>query len=430
MIKGLKWLLVLLSIAIAFFAGRWSQSYTALKLNPGATENMDAAWDGFLESQETTRQYILSQPQYQDSPQAAAEGYRSLLFNLAGAIELSLQDPDFPRFSRMPDLGSKSGLDNPDNEYKMALIDGTQSYKITGQLTSGRRIYLQSVYGQPGVGEAGPGTFAGTVTWEDISFDKTGNFTVHVSPDAPETGKSWLKTDKGVETILLRYTDKSWNGEINQDWVTIERLCDNCPNAAEPLSAQGMTQILGKTSQSLHDRTASWTGIANQIWSIFPANKMSAPRQTPNGLTGQYSAFGKFDLQTDEALILTVPASNADYQSIQLGNRWFHSLDYKHRQSSLTREQSRMDPGKIMTFVISQQDPEVWNWLDPGGLEKGLIMMRWQGLAESPPSKFTVRKVKFVNLRAELPQTVDNISAVERKNQIANRTRAIKLRFQ
>jgi len=62
---------------------------------------VDAAWEGFLETQEKTRQLILSQPQYQDGPQSAAEGYRSLLFNMAGAIELSLHDPSFPRFSRM-----------------------------------------------------------------------------------------------------------------------------------------------------------------------------------------------------------------------------------------------------------------------------------------------------------------------------------------
>ena len=59
---------------------------------------MDAAWDSFLGAQEKTRQYILSQPQYQDNPQSAAEGYRSLLYNMAGAIELSLQDPNFLDF--------------------------------------------------------------------------------------------------------------------------------------------------------------------------------------------------------------------------------------------------------------------------------------------------------------------------------------------
>jgi len=236
-----------------------------------------------------------------------------------------------------------------------------------------------------------------------------------VSAKPPKDGGAWLKTDVGVETILLRYTDETWDNRPNNDWIMIENLCRNCPDFPAPLTPENMAQLLNRTSQSLHDRTASWTGISNRIWTLIPANKISKPRITPNGLTNQYSAFGKFDLGADEALLLTIPKSNADYQGIQLGNRWFHSLDFKHRQSSLTRNQSQIGPDGLITFVVSRQDPGIWNWLDTNELEQGLIMIRWQGTEIPPSSEMTTQKVKFSTLDAILPPETRYVSAQERK---------------
>jgi len=350
-----------------------------MELDTETTSDMDGAWERFLESQEKTRQYILSQPQYQDSPQSAAEGYRSLLYNLAGAIELSLHDTDFPMFSRMPDLGSKSGMDNPDNEYKMAIIDGSQTYRIQGQLRSRRKLYLQTVFGQPGVGDAGPGTFAGTLTSDQIAFDEDGNYEVIVSPTQPTDNINWLKSEAGIETLLLRYTDSDWADQRAQDWITIERVCDDCATMQPSLSPEDVSNLLNRSSQSLHDRTTSWVGIANRITNFIPANTLGKPRPTPNGLTGQFSAFGVFDLEPDQALIVSIPVSDASYQGIQLGNLWFHSLDYRTRQSSLTRTQAFINEDGTIDYVIAAKDPGVVNWLDTGGLKRGLIFARWQG---------------------------------------------------
>ena len=189
-------------------------------------------------------------------------------------------------------------MDNPDNEYKMALIDGRHDYLISGKLTSDRHIYLQSVYGQPGVGDAGNGTFAGTVTGEDIEFGPDGNFSIHVSAK-PSASGNWLKTGVGVETILLRYTDVTWDNSTNQDWITI--ACLTCPSEVENLNPEKLADLLNRTSASFHDRTSSWVSIANRVWTLMPINKIGKPRKTPNGLTDQYSAFGKFDLLNDQA---------------------------------------------------------------------------------------------------------------------------------
>ena len=426
----LLWFLITLGLtALAFMAGRLSKPAPKLDIPTHSAADMDAAWQNFLQAQDAIRNYIMSQPQFQDSPQSAAQGYRSLLYNMAGAIELSLHDPDFPRFSRMPDLGSKSGMDNPDNEYKMAIIDGSNDYLITGQMHSDRHIYLQTVYGQPGVGDAGAGRFAGTLSGADIDFDKDGNFKIHVSPNAPDDGSNWLKTDKGVETVLLRYSSPDWHAQPLTDWIEIVKICPDCSDLKEVWSPEKTAALLNDISASLHDRTVSWVSIASRIWSLMPVNAVGKPRLTPNGLTGQYSAFGKFELMDDEALIVSVPVSNADYQGAQLGNRWFHSLEYAHRQSSLTLSQAKADADGMIHFVISKHDPGVWNWLDTDGLNSGLVFLRWQGAKGPPAADMESKIIKLSGTKTELPDAV-YVTAQQRQAQIALRAKAISRRYQ
>ena len=124
-----------------------------------------------------------------------------------------------------------------------------------------------------------------------------------------------------------------------------------------------------------------------------------------------------------------MPVSEAEYQSIQLGNRWFHSLDYKHRQSSMTVAQSKVDNSGLIHYVISQKDPGVWNWLDTDGLEKGLIMLRWQGTNNPPESKMDARIINLSETKSVLPST-HFISPEDRKAQLKHRAESIAKRFQ
>jgi len=284
--KLLGILLIGLLLFLAFWAGRLTQPQTISNLENEESAELGEAWNNFIKAQEQTRQFVMSQPQFTQDQQSAAEGYRSIMYNMAGALELALHDPDLPRFSRMPDLGSKSGMDNPDNEYKMAIVDGENSYRIYGKISSSRHLYLQSVFGRPGVGDSGPGTFAGTLPWTDISFTPDGAFEVTASPTNPDDGTDWLPIETGVETILLRLTDKDWTVQTADDFVAIDRICSDCALSPPPLSASDISGALNKVSRSVHDRTVSWVKIANKVWTLMPLNKIGKPRLTPNGLTG------------------------------------------------------------------------------------------------------------------------------------------------
>jgi hypothetical protein len=95
-------------------------------------------------------------------------------------------------------------------------------------------------------------------------------------------------------------------------------------------------------------------------------------------LATQYSSAGHYDLADDQALIVTVPVSDAPYQGFQLGTMRYLSMDFANHQTSLTAGQAHHDPDGCMRFVVSQRDPGVANWLECAGHRRGYLQIRWQ----------------------------------------------------
>jgi len=129
-------------------------------------------------------------------------------------------------------------------------------------------------------------------------------------------------------------------------------------------------------------------------------------------------------------LIITVPASDADYQGLQLASRWFLSLDYKHRQSSLSRDQTSIDSDGNIRYIISRFDPGVWNWLDTESHKTGLIMLRWQGASSKPVSAINAEIVTRDEISNVLPNDTRFVSEAERSDQIRARVLTIAKRYQ
>jgi hypothetical protein len=128
---------------------------------------------------------------------------------------------------------------------------------------------------------------------------------------------------------------------------------------------------------------------------------------------------------------VTVPAAakeTAPYQGIQLGSRWYISLDYINHQTSLTADQARIDPDGRMRFVISERDPGVANWLELTGHQRGYVQIRWQRLTRDlePQDGPEVSIVAFSELPDSLPFYDDaRVSAVQWRARIAARQAAI-----
>jgi hypothetical protein len=202
--------------------------------------------------------------------------------------------------------------------------------------------------------------------------------------------------------------------EVYSDWATEQRGTISIRRAdrtgwAPPVpglaTIEKRYRVAGKI---LLSRLRTFLAFPEWFYLKLPVNTMTEPRRTPGGLASQFSSAGHFDLDEDQALIVTVPAAGKDvapYQGIQLGSMWYISLDYINHQTSLTTDQARIDPDGMLRFVVSERDPGVANWLECTGHRRGYVQIRWQRLTRDlgPGDGPRVEVVKLADLTAVLP---------------------------
>jgi len=428
-VKLAKWGVVVLTLIAAFLLGQFLSGPPRFKpAPPAAGSELDRAWENFQKAQNDALTLARSQPFYGHDEQSGAEGTRSVLFTLVGALQVSaFIDPDFPHFVTMPDITSKSGMENPDNIYKMTIIRDDRDYLIRGTRGTTQGLVFQLLLGRPGVGSSGSSTNIDMLSGADLLLGEDGAYEIILSRNDPGPGKNWLKVDDGAETVLLRQTFSEWNTEQAGE-LSIEPLCADCPAAPSPLTEAQLARQINRASEALHDRMASWLKYSDLTWTVALENGLRKLSPTRGGLVGQFSALGRFDLAEDEALIISARAEETGYQGVQLANRWFTSLDYRTRQSSLNRSQAHITADGLIHYVISARDPGVQNWLDTEDHRQGLIMMRWQGLKEKPDFEPAAKKVKLADILDHLPADMRRVSEAERKAVLAARRRAVDVR--
>ena len=92
----------------------------------------------------------------------------------------------------------------------------------------------------------------------------------------------------------------------------------------------------------------------------------------------------------DEALLLEVTPPECHYWEVQLGDRWYQSLDYVNRPTTINDAQATVDDDGMVRIVISAHDPGVANWLDTGGIADGYMTYRYNLATSAPVPSLTV----------------------------------------
>ena len=267
------------------------------------------------------------------------------------------------------------GLDNPDVIYRSVTVADEGTYEIRGVRNSSQNIYFQvtDVY----TGDGTLGTTTGVLAGGELDTAEDGSFTLTLSsepaePAEPaEPGQNHLQFEPGSRFLVVR--------DALSDWAT---------QSAAELS---ITQVGGPTVPDPEDPAAEvarrltlqgefWAGYTKDLLDVVPVNAFTPPTPASGGLPGQVNSFAQFDIDPDQALVVTVDPADAPYLGMQLGNTWFTSLDYSDRQSSLNNTQVATNPDGSVTYVVSQHDPQVCNWVDPVGHTRGLAFLRWQDL--------------------------------------------------
>jgi hypothetical protein len=339
------------------------------------------------------------------------EGLQYLAGCVSACTHLAFDyDRDHPFLQSGTGPFTKMGLDNPDTLYFGTRMHADRDYVVTGKRGTTTDLSFQLLGGDYTDSEVPDSETAFDDRQLDIAED--GSFEWRVRPATPAQ-------------LVIREVYGDWSQQRGA--LAIARL-DTAGTAPPPLTRETIEKRFATAGKQLVSRVKTWLQFPQWFYFNIPVNTMVAPRLTPGGLATQYSSAGHFDLTPDQALVITLPVTDAPYLGFQLGSLWYISLDYINHQTSLNGTQAQADPDGKIRIVVGDQNPGVTNWVETLGHQKGFLQFRWQRVsrrlteADGP----TVELVDFDKVPASLPYYESNkISDEDWRARIAERQIAI-----
>ncbi|MEU8899135.1 hypothetical protein [Nocardia sp. NPDC048505] len=381
----------------------------------------------FADAIAAAEQIITTAPHIR-TEQDLVEGYDYL----AGSIRASLQmawayERDFPFFVQSTGPYTKMGLDNPDTLYFHAYLRPDAEYVVTGTRGTTRDLSFQVLNG-----DYSPVDVPDSLTaFDDRALDiaEDGTYEIRFGPGEPGPGYVQLGADAAM--LVVREVSSDWAAE-QAGTLRIQRV-DKIGDAPPPLSRDVLTKRYGVAGKMLISRLNTFLAFPKWFYLNLPVNTMTEPRLTPGGLSTQFSSAGHYELTDDQALLITVPKSDAPYQGFQLGSMWYLSLDYINHQTSLTADQARVDPDGKIRLIVSERNPGLVNWIERTGHDRGYVQFRWQRVARDmkPEDGPTVEVVSVDDIPQRLPfYEQARITPEDWRARIAARQQAVAERMQ
>lgn len=109
-----------------------------------------------------------------------------------------------------------------------------------------------------------------------------------------------------------------------------------------------------------------------------------------------YHSYWKLD--EGQALVVEALPPECSTWNFVLANHWLESLDYRYSQIHVNKHTAFYKPDGSVRIIISRENPELPNWLDPQGHDFGSMCFRWNR-AESHPQPI-IRSVPLSELEA------------------------------
>ena len=348
--------------------------------------------------------------------------------------------------------GSRLLYDNPDTIYRFIPVNKTSEYVLTGRLYEG--IPADTTFS---VLEGTSGVTSTILTLDDLDVSPDGSFVITVSGAAATPGqKNHLQLTSSSTLIAARNTLGDWAVEEPMElevqrvsgppnslfaqlggFVLLGSLVNDNPLLASlaslipPLAIAEAPIVRGTLTALLMvvrgaNQEAKYMALATTdpaTGELRPPNVMTPPASNAEFLANQLQSNGYFQLADDEALILTIDPASAGFFTVPVYDDWTITGDYWNEQTSLNNDQSVANGDGTYTMVVSPTDPLVRNWVSTGGLNQGIISMRFQNLDPDSPETPTVgsQVVKIADLADYLPAGTVLVTPEQRAAQLAVR---------
>jgi hypothetical protein len=318
--------------------------------------------------------------------------------------------------------GGRYGGDDPDRIYRAIAVDSAHRYEIRGRRPSQTSLdfSFEAVSGPALLGKAKVALPA-----KDIDVAPDGTFVVTADATPTNDRRNHLQLPPGTTNILVRDTLDNWALELPNE-LTVQRVDES---AIEAVSHDSLIQRAPLEVQKSID--ASLNFIAG-VWKNPPNHLFPVVRGLGDGVKGGVVAVNRFRLRSDEALIITLDPLAAKYVGIEVTDPWLRSADYAQRSTSLNNTQAELGADGFFTYVLSNQDPGIRNWLDAGGLRDGVLLVRWELLpaaVQVDKAVRAIRVVKLSELAAALPAGAQRIDPARRHQWLVERRESYEKRL-
>jgi hypothetical protein len=313
--------------------------------------------------------------------------------------------------------GGRYSYDNPDDVFRIIPIDGSSSYVINGQRTgNGPTDVTFSLVSNPNSQQT-----ISVLTNNELVVNPDGSYVITID-SSPANGRvNHIQSTSAAAQLIVRNNLGNWNVEV-PDALTI--VLTSTPSRAPLSTADIVAAVDENLTESALDYGAGTMGLETYS---HPVNTLPAPTtsSTLGTLTTQYDSFGYFELCAGQALVVTVNTGGAGYFVLPVTDPWTITVDPINHQSSLNTKQALPNADGTYTFVVSAQDPGVYNWIDTDGLSDGTIMARWQDLPAITPAgggpAISTQVVALSDLSSYLPARTQYVTATQREQQLEQR---------
>lgn len=391
-----------------------------------------AAWADLCDSLKARAEELLEGSRGEITDQQFAEGIRHLgrlaVHGLQSRVEF--RDTNFPGFYRVCDDRNRWGAPNADTHYLMAALRGDGIYRISGNC-HGRRFAVGRLWSDS----------PGFVMGDD------GTFEIHLS--AAAQGGNWIAIPAEMDgaagvtgyhpglggSILVKIFEEDWERDLPAPRMAITRIDEGRPQAPPPLSPELLERRLRDAEALFRESWDFYEEHQAKMRAMIAPNVLAPPVTAiipvlKPDIAGSplFYGFGFFDLAPGECWLIESEVPTQGHWGFQLYSRWYESLDFQHRQSSLNRNQACIDDDGKLRIVVGPQEPGTANWLDSEGHRQGCLIYRWLRCETTPTPKAQV--VRLDDLHVLLPTSHRRVSPAERRTSLGKRASAMAVRWQ
>jgi len=383
---------------------------------PAGDLDLPSAWSYLTRRLDAAAQIVESDPANRTRVDFAG-GMRHLLVLLAAGIDEALRfDPDPILYVEPASTNDiiTWGMECPDCLYTRATMRGDESYRLFGNRGTARYVGLQTMNGIASTANA---------LVDELDTDGDGNFEVFLS--AQEHDGNWMRIDGPHPTLTVRHFFYDWDTETPSS-LRIERIGDH---TTSELPVVDRDVVVSRQLVALGDFVHDNLDFFLRFGEAAPPNGFLPPidRTAIGAAAENKPVIGRWELGSDEALILEVTPPEGVYWSLSLGNPWWETIHYGRHQSSLNAHQAVIDPDGVVRAVVCARDPGVANWLDTAGFSNGAMILRCVRTSSAPIPR--VRLVTIDQVTSALPDYTTTVTVDERASVLERRRRAVHDRF-